>query len=53
MERPEPDIERKIDTAVITFEIAVMKLVMKMTKHHPAALAKNHLMEPGVAKNGG
>ena len=53
MKSPEPDIERKINTAVVTFEIRMMKLVVEMAKYHPTALAKKHLMEAGVAKNGG
>ena len=40
MERAEPRIEREIDTAIIALEIAVVKLVMKMSDHHPAAPAE-------------
>ena len=36
----EPGIEREIDTAIIALEIAVVKLMVKVADHYPAALAK-------------
>ena len=51
MKRAEPGIEWKIDASIIAFEIAVMKLMVKVPDHHPAALAKQQFVEAGMAEN--
>ena len=51
MERAEPGIEREIDATIITLEIAVVQLVMKMPDHHATALAKQQLMKAGMSEN--
>ena len=51
MESAEKHIPRHIHRPVIAFEIAVMKLMVKVPDHHPAALAKQQFVEAGMAEN--
>ena len=51
MKRAEPYIQREIHAAIVTFEIAVMKLVVEMTEQHTTASGKQHLVETCVAKD--
>ena len=51
MESNKPDVQRKIHASVIALEIAVVQLVVEMPDKHPAAVAKKHLVKPGMAKD--
>ena len=51
MDRTEPDIEGKFDTAVITLEISMVEPMMNMTDRYPPAFAKQHFMKTSMAEN--
>ena len=51
MESAKPGIKREIDTTIIAFKIAVVKLMVKMPEHHPLALTKQQIMKTSMTEN--
>ena len=51
MEGAKPGIKREINTAIIAFEIAVVKFMVKMPDHHPLALTNQQIMRIVMTEN--
>ena len=52
MKGPKPSISRHFNGAIVTFEIAVMQLVEKITRFGPNPVIWRHKFETGMAKHG-